>query len=96
MSLRVSTRSVPCRVVRVSAGQRIAGFAWRFRHLPPGCFRFEAAALYSEETCNRRRSVPVATYRSVVLITAFFALVSWAGVGGIGAGRVASAADARR
>src|SRR5579862_5762597 len=34
MSLRVSTRSAPCRVVRVCAGQSVAGFVWRFRHLP--------------------------------------------------------------
>lgn len=39
MSLRVSTRSVPCRVVCVSAGQSIAGFVWRFRHQPGRVFR---------------------------------------------------------
>jgi hypothetical protein len=39
MSLRVSTRSAPCRVVRVSAGQRFAGFEWYFRYLPRGAFR---------------------------------------------------------
>ncbi|MDH2428334.1 APC family permease [Sphaerisporangium sp. TRM90804] len=55
---------------------------------------FEAAALYGEETPNPRRSVPLATYTSVVLITAFFALVSWVAVGGIGVNRLAAAAEA--
>jgi hypothetical protein len=39
MSLRVSTRSAPCRVVRVSAGQRVARFIWRFCHQPGRVFR---------------------------------------------------------
>jgi amino acid transporter len=54
---------------------------------------FEAAALFGEETRNPRRSVPLATYMSVVLITVFFALVSWTAVGGIGADRLAGAAS---
>jgi amino acid transporter len=55
---------------------------------------FEAAALYGEETANPRRSVPLATYASVILITAFFALISWTAVGAIGTDRVAPAARA--
>lgn len=53
---------------------------------------FEAAALYGEESRDPKRSVPVATYASVVLITVFFALISWAAVGAIGADRVAGTA----
>ncbi|MDK9495468.1 APC family permease [Streptomyces katrae] len=53
---------------------------------------FEAAALYGEESRDPKRSVPVATYASVVLITVFFALMSWAAVGAVGADRVAETA----
>ncbi|MEU9003570.1 APC family permease [Streptomyces sp. NPDC059982] len=53
---------------------------------------FEAAALYGEESRDPKRSVPVATYASVVLITVFFAGISWAAVGAIGADRVADRA----
>ncbi|WP_217554506.1 APC family permease [Streptomyces sp. GbtcB6] len=49
---------------------------------------FEAAALYGEETRDPARSVPLATYVSVVLITVFFALVSWVAVGGVGVDRL--------
>ena len=35
---------------------------------------FESAALYGEETRNPKRSVPLATYISVVLIAVFYAL----------------------
>ncbi|MEV7727396.1 APC family permease [Streptomyces sp. NPDC087917] len=55
---------------------------------------FEAAALYGEESRDPRRSVPVATYTSVVLITVFFAVISWAAVGAVGADRVAERAGA--
>ncbi|WP_234377077.1 APC family permease [Streptomyces sp. TP-A0356] len=54
---------------------------------------FEAAALYGEESRTPQRSVPVATYTSVILITAFFALMSWVGVGGVGTGRLTHAAE---
>jgi amino acid transporter len=46
---------------------------------------FESAALYGEESRNPRRSVPLATYLSVVVITVFYALTSWVAVGGVGA-----------
>ncbi|MEU3605688.1 APC family permease [Streptomyces sp. NPDC035033] len=49
---------------------------------------FEAAAQYGEESRHPTRSVPVATYTSVILITAFFALTSWAGVGAAGPDRL--------
>jgi amino acid transporter len=55
---------------------------------------FEAAALYGEETANPRRTVPRATYLSVVLITAFYTLVSWAAVGGVGVDRLRPTAEA--
>jgi amino acid transporter len=55
---------------------------------------FEAAALYGEETSDPERSVPVATYTSVALITVFFGLISWTAVGGIGADRVTASAKA--
>jgi amino acid transporter len=49
---------------------------------------FESAALYGEESKNPRRSVPLATYLSVVVITVFYALTSWVAIGAIGADRV--------
>jgi amino acid transporter len=49
---------------------------------------FESAAMYGEESRNPERSVPLATYGSVLLITAFYALTSWAAVGAVGPGQV--------
>ena len=54
---------------------------------------FEAAAQYGEESHNPTRSVPIATYASVALITAFFTITSWAGVGAIGPGRLTGTAS---
>ncbi|MDT0262152.1 APC family permease [Jatrophihabitans lederbergiae] len=45
---------------------------------------FESAALYGEETKDPRRSIPLATYASVIVIAAFYALTSWVAVGGVG------------
>jgi amino acid transporter len=45
---------------------------------------FESAALYGEETRNPTRSVPVATYVSVITITLFYAFTSWVVVGAVG------------
>lgn len=45
---------------------------------------FESAALYGEESRNPKRSVPRATYFSVVIIAVFYALTSWAAVGAVG------------
>ncbi|HEY3608746.1 MAG TPA: APC family permease [Pseudonocardiaceae bacterium] len=53
---------------------------------------FESAALYGEETTNPRRSVPVATYVSVVVIAVFYALTSWVAVGGVGIGQLRAVA----
>jgi amino acid transporter len=49
---------------------------------------FESAALYGEESATPERSVPLATYASVILITVFYTLTTWAAVGAIGADRV--------
>lgn len=54
---------------------------------------FESAALYGEETRNPRRSVPVATYTSVIVISVFYALTSWFAVGAIGADHVVETAS---
>ncbi|AGL15836.1 APC family permease [Actinoplanes sp. N902-109] len=51
---------------------------------------FESAALYGEEAADPRRSVPLATYISVVIIASFYAFTSWIAVGAVGA------ADVRR
>jgi amino acid transporter len=45
---------------------------------------FESAALYGEEASNPKRSVPLATYASVLVISVFYALTSWVAVGAIG------------
>ena len=46
---------------------------------------FESAALYGEEAKEPRRSIPVATFASVILIGGFYFLTAWITVGGIGA-----------
>ncbi len=55
---------------------------------------FEATAIYGEESEDPRRSVPLATYVSVVLITLFFALVTWAIICAYGSDSVIAAATA--
>ena len=40
-------------------------------------FGFEATAIYGEEAREPRRTVPRATYLSVVVVTGFFAFTSW-------------------
>lgn len=49
---------------------------------------FESAAMYGEETRDPRRSVPLATYGSVIVITVFYAVTSWAAVGAVGPAHV--------
>ncbi|TCP27826.1 amino acid/polyamine/organocation transporter (APC superfamily) [Scopulibacillus darangshiensis] len=39
---------------------------------------FEAAAVFSEEAKNSRRSVPIATYSAVIIMTVLYALASYA------------------
>lgn len=56
---------------------------------------FESAALYGEETPNPRRSVPLATYASVLLLAVFYFVTSWLAAGGIGAGQVTEVANAQ-
>ncbi|PKO66226.1 MAG: amino acid permease [Betaproteobacteria bacterium HGW-Betaproteobacteria-16] len=47
---------------------------------------FEATAIYGEESVNPKRTVPVATYVAVLLITLVFAFTAFAIVTGLGAG----------
>ena len=53
---------------------------------------FESAALYGEEASNPKRSVPLATYASVLVISIFYALTSWVAVGAIGQDHLVEAA----
>lgn len=55
---------------------------------------FESAANYGEETARPERSVPMATYASVLLIGAIYTVASWAAVGGIGPAHVVERASA--
>lgn len=48
---------------------------------------FEATAIYGEESLDPKRTVPLATYTAVLLITAVFAFTSFAIVTGLGASR---------
>ncbi|MFD6289020.1 APC family permease [Streptomyces sp. NPDC060205] len=50
-------------------------------------FGFEATAVYGEEARAPERTVPRATYLSITLITAFFALTSWMVISAHGASR---------
>jgi amino acid transporter len=49
-----------------------------------GFIGFEATAIYGEESRNPRRTVPLATYLSVGVITAVFAIVSLGVISGVG------------
>ncbi|MDZ7920509.1 APC family permease [Rhodoferax sp.] len=49
---------------------------------------FEATAIYGEESIDPKRTVPLATYVAVVLITILFAFTSFAVVTGLGAGKL--------
>jgi amino acid transporter len=46
---------------------------------------FESAALYGEEAEEPTRSIPIATYASVILIGIFYLLTAWLTVGAVGA-----------
>ncbi len=50
---------------------------------------FEATAIYGEESKDPKRTVPRATYISIILITIFFAFVTWSFVSYHGASQVA-------
>jgi amino acid transporter len=54
---------------------------------------FESAALYGEESRNPKRSVPLATYASVIVIAVFYALTSWVAVGAVGTDQLARVAS---
>ncbi|HEX9334906.1 MAG TPA: APC family permease [Pseudonocardiaceae bacterium] len=56
---------------------------------------FESAALYGEESRNPQRSVPLATYFSVLIIAVFYALTSWVAVGAVGPSKLRAVADAQ-
>jgi amino acid transporter len=49
---------------------------------------FESAALYGEESRDPKRSIPLATYASLILITVFYGFTSWTAVGAIGISQV--------
>ena len=51
---------------------------------------FESAALYAEEAHEPERSIPRATYASVLLIGVFYTFTTWCIVGGGGAAEAAS------
>ncbi|MEV5987482.1 APC family permease [Streptomyces sp. NPDC052051] len=57
-------------------------------------FGFEATAIYGEEAREPRKTVPRATYLSVVVITGFFAFTSWMLVSAHGASKVMADAGA--
>ena len=54
---------------------------------------FESAALYGEEAHNPRRSVPLATFASVIVISVFYAFTSWVAVGAVGPAHLRSVAQ---
>ncbi len=55
-------------------------------------FGFEATAIYGEEAREPKRTVPRATYLSVVVVTGFFALTSWMLISSYGASAAPGAA----
>jgi len=54
---------------------------------------FESAALYGEETANPRKSIPRATYASVVVIALFYFFTTWITVGAVGANEISGYAS---
>ncbi len=54
---------------------------------------FEAAALYSEEAREPKRTVALATYVSVAVVAIFYGLTSWISVGALGIDGVREAAQ---
>lgn len=54
---------------------------------------FEQTAIYSEEAKNPRRTVPRATFISIITVTVFYLLTSWALIAGHGESAEAAAAD---
>lgn len=68
----------------IAAGAPGIAFAFAFA----GFIGFEATAIYGEESRNPRRTVPRATYASVLIITGLFAVVTLGMVSGIGASKV--------
>ncbi|WP_062380561.1 APC family permease [Pseudomonas abietaniphila] len=49
---------------------------------------FEATTIYGEEAKDPKRSIPIATYSSVLLIGGFYALSVWSMVVGVGADKI--------
>ncbi|KAB0512001.1 APC family permease, partial [Pseudomonas extremorientalis] len=49
---------------------------------------FEATTIYGEEAKNPQRTIPIATYCSVLLIGGFYALSVWSMVVGVGADKI--------
>jgi amino acid transporter len=57
-----------------------------------GFVGFESSVVFSEESRNPRRTVPVATFLSVAIIAGLYALSSWAMTVGIGPGKIVEVA----
>lgn len=57
-------------------------------------FGFEATAIYGEEARDPKKTVPRATYLSVIVVTCFFALTSWMLISAHGASLAPAAAGA--
>lgn len=51
---------------------------------------FESAALYGEESRRPQRSVPLATFVAVLLVSSFYAFTSWVAAGAVGPAQVRS------
>ena len=49
---------------------------------------FEATTIYGEEAKNPQRTIPIATYSSVLLIGGFYALSIWSMIVGVGADKI--------
>jgi amino acid transporter len=56
---------------------------------------FESAALYGEEARDPKRSVPLATYAALIVITVFYGFTTWTTVGAVGVDHVRSAAGSQ-
>ncbi len=68
----------------IFAGGLVGGAGIAFSFALASFIGFEATAIYGEESKDPKRTVPKATYISVILITAIFAIVGFGLVTGLG------------
>src|SRR5699024_3698358 len=60
-----------------------------------GFIGFEAATVYAEESRNPRRTVPVATYTSVIALALLYTFAAWAMTSAVGTDHIVGVSQAQ-